>query len=75
MNKLGELLADKQVTRGGNIIMVQVENEYGAFAVDKGYMANIRNAVKDAGFTEIPLFQCDWSSTFQLNGLEDLLWT
>ena len=55
--------------------MVQVENEYGAYAVDKKYIANIRDIVRGAGFTDVPLFQCDWSSTFQLNGLDDLLWT
>ena len=31
--------------------------------------------MKSAGFTEVPLFQCDWSSTFDRNGLDDLLWT
>ena len=75
MNEIGKQLADLQVTRGGNIIMVQVENEYGAYAIDKAYIANIRDAVKAAGFTDVPLFQCDWSSTFQLNGLDDLVWT
>lgn len=74
MNEIGKQLADLQVTRGGNIIMVQVENEYGAYATDKAYIANIRDAVKAAGFTDVPLFQCDWSSTFQLNGLDDLVW-
>lgn len=75
MNEIGKELADLQVTRGGNIIMVQVENEYGAYATDKEYIANIRDIVKGAGFTEVPLFQCDWSSTFQRNGLDDLVWT
>ena len=75
MNEVGKQLADLQAPRGGNIIMVQVENEYGGYAVDKEYIANIRDIVKGAGFTDVPLFQCDWSSTFQLNGLDDLLWT
>ena len=75
MNEIGKQLAGLQVSKGGNIIMVQVENEYGAYATDKEYIANIRDIVKGAGFTDVPLFQCDWSSTFQLNGLDDLLWT
>ena len=75
MNEIGKQLADLQVTRGGNIIMVQVENEYGAYATDKAYIANIRDAVKAADLPDVPLFQCDWSSTFQLNGLDDLVWT
>lgn len=75
MNEIGKQLAGLQLTKGGNIIMVQVENEYGAYAVDKKYIANIRDIVRAAGFTDTPLFQCDWSSTFQLNGLDDLVWT
>ena len=75
MKDVGKQLAPLQITRGGNIIMVQVENEYGAYAVDKPYVSAIRDIVKSAGFTEVPLFQCDWSSTFDRNGLDDLLWT
>ncbi|EXY64117.1 beta-galactosidase [Bacteroides fragilis] len=75
MKEVGKQLAPLQITRGGNIIMVQVENEYGAYAVDKPYVSAIRDIVKSAGFTEVPLFQCDWSSIFDRNGLDDLLWT
>ena len=31
--------------------------------------------VKQAGFTGVPLFQCDWNSNFENNALDDLLWT
>jgi beta-galactosidase len=75
MNQVGEQLADLQISRGGNIIMFQVENEYGSFGTNKPYIQAIRDVVKDAGFTDVPLFQCDWSSNFQNNALEDLLWT
>ncbi|MBF0651516.1 beta-galactosidase [Dysgonomonas sp. GY75] len=75
MNEVGKQLADLQITKGGNIIMVQVENEYGAFGTDKPYIAEIRDIVKGAGFTDIPLFQCDWNSNFENNVLDDLVWT
>lgn len=75
MKEIGRQLADLQITRGGNIIMVQVENEYGSYATDKPYVSAIRDLVRESGFTEIPLFQCDWSSNFLNNGLDDLLWT
>ena len=75
INQMGKQLADRQITRGGNIIMVQVENEYGSYATDKEYVAHIRDMVKGAGFTDVPLFQCDWSSNFTNNALDDLLWT
>ncbi len=73
MNKVGEQLANLQITRGGNIIMIQVENEYGSYGIDKPYVSAIRDLVR-ANF-EVPLFQCDWSSNFQNNALDDLLWT
>jgi len=75
MNEVGKQLADLQISRGGNIIMVQVENEYGAYGADKPYISAIRDMVRKSGFTDVQLFQCDWSSTFQKNGLDDLLWT
>lgn len=75
MNEVGKQLADQQITCGGNVIMVQVENEYGAYGTDKPYVAAIRDIVKGAGFNDIPLFQCDWNSNFEKNALEDLTWT
>ena len=56
MNEVGKQLADLQISKGGNIIMVQVENEYGAFGIDKPYISEIRDMVKQAGFTGVPLF-------------------
>ena len=34
-----------QITRGGNIIMVQVENEFGSYGTDKPYVSAIRDLV------------------------------
>lgn len=75
MKEVGKQLADLQITRGGNIIMVQVENEFGSYGTDKPYVSAIRDLVREAGFTDVPLFQCDWSSNFTNNALDDLLWT
>lgn len=75
MKEVGKQLADLQISRGGNIIMVQVENEFGSYGTDKPYVSAIRDIVKEAGFTDVPLFQCDWSSNFTNNALDDLLWT
>ncbi|HOH24161.1 MAG TPA: beta-galactosidase, partial [Bacteroidales bacterium] len=75
MNEVGRQLAGLQINRGGNIIMVQVENEFGSYGTDKPYVEDIRDIVRAAGFTDVPLFQCDWNSNFQNNALDDLLWT
>jgi beta-galactosidase len=75
MAEVGKQLTEYQLTKGGNILMVQVENEYGAYGIDKPYIEDVRDIVKASGFTDVPLFQCDWSSNFENNALDDLLWT
>lgn len=73
--KVGEQLAPLTIDNGGPIIMVQVENEYGSYGEDKPYVSAIRDIIRRSGFDKVQLFQCDWSSNFELNGLDDLLWT
>ncbi len=63
------------IANGGPIIMVQVENEYGSYGANKGYVSQIRDIVRTHFGNDITLFQCDWSSNFTLNGLDDLIWT
>ncbi|GHT36353.1 beta-galactosidase [Bacteroidia bacterium] len=75
MGEVGKQLSKYQLSKGGNILMVQVENEYGAYGVDKPYIEAVRDIVKASGFNEVPLFQCDWNSNFENNALDDLLWT
>jgi beta-galactosidase len=75
MSEVGKQLSGLQLANGGNILMVQVENEYGAYGIDKPYIAEIRDIVKASDFDKTPLFQCDWSSNFENNALDDLLWT
>ena len=66
---------DLTIANGGPIIMVQVENEYGSYGTDKPYVSAVRDLVRESGFTDVPLFQCDWSSNFTRNALDDLIWT
>jgi len=73
--KVGEQLAPLTIQRGGPIIMVQVENEYGSYGEDKPYVSAIRDIVRESGFNDVTLFQCDWASNFTKNGLDDLVWT
>ena len=60
LNALGEQLAPHTVTNGGNIIMVQVENEYGSYSNDKVYLGKMAELIKNAGFN-VPLMTCDGS--------------
>ena len=73
--KIGEQISDLTIDKGGPIIMVQVENEYGSYGEDKKYIAEIRDIIRESGFDKVTLFQCDWSSNFTKNGLDDLVWT
>ena len=73
--KVGEQLAPLTIQRGGPIIMVQVENEYGSYGEDKPYVSEIRDCLRGIYGKELALFQCDWASNFERNGLDDLTWT
>lgn len=58
LKEVGRVLGPLQVTRGGPILMVQVENEYGFYGKDAEYMGELRQAMVDAGF-DVPLFACN----------------
>ena len=73
--KVAEQLVPLTVQNGGPIIMVQVENEYGSYDENKPYVREIRDCLRASGWDQTVMFQCDWSSNFTLNGLEDLQWT
>jgi len=64
---VGVELASLQITRGGPILMTQVENEYGSFGADKVYMRAVRRMVLDAGF-DVALFTADGPTPRMLSG-------
>ena len=81
---VAEQLAPLTIQRGGPIIMVQVENEYGSYGENKAYISQIRDTLRKYWDTksdnttpsqQTTLFQCDWNSNFEKNGLDDLTWT
>ena len=73
--KVGEQLAPLTIQHGGPIMMIQVENEYGSYGENKPYVGQIRDCLRSIYGQEMTLFQCDWSSNFTKNGLDDLVWT
>ncbi|MBI1753910.1 MAG: beta-galactosidase [Acidobacteria bacterium] len=50
LKRVGQEVDALQADRGGPIVMVQVENEYGSFGKDMAYKQAIRQAMVDAGF-------------------------
>jgi beta-galactosidase len=58
IKEVGKQLAPLQVNHGGNILMVQIENEYGSYGSDKEYLAINQRLFKEAGFDGL-LYTCD----------------
>ncbi|PWF39490.1 beta-galactosidase [Massilia glaciei] len=71
LKEVGRALGPQQVTRGGPILMVQVENEYGFFGDDLDYLRVMRQALLDAKF-EVPLFQCNPTNAVVKSHLPEL---
>jgi beta-galactosidase len=67
LKKLGQQLAPLQITHGGPIIMVQVENEYGSYGSDHVYMRKILDMDRAAGF-DVPFFTADGGGQMMANG-------
>ncbi len=70
--QVGKQLAPFQVNHGGNILMVQIENEYGFYGADKDYLEINRKLFIEAGFDGL-LFTCDPPGTMQNGHLAGLL--
>ncbi|MFC6062440.1 glycoside hydrolase family 35 protein [Streptomyces ochraceiscleroticus] len=57
----------RQCDRGGPVIMVQVENEYGSYGSDAAYLAHLTDRLRDLGVT-VPLFTSDGPEDHMLTG-------
>lgn len=58
LGQLAPVIVPRQVDRGGPVILVQVENEYGAYGADKGYLRALAALYRDLGIT-VPLTTVD----------------
>jgi beta-galactosidase len=58
IHEVARQLAPLQVNHGGNILMVQVENEYGFYSNDKAYLEENKRLFIEAGFDGL-LYTCD----------------
>jgi beta-galactosidase len=55
---LAPVLVPRQVSQGGPVILVQVENEYGAYGSDKDYLRALTKLLRGIGIT-VPLTTVD----------------
>ena len=58
-------VSDLQVTKGGPILMVQIENEYGSFGNDREYMKWLPEVWKKCGI-EVPFYTSDGATPYML---------
>ncbi len=72
IKEVGRQLAPLQVNHGGNILMVQIENEYGSYGADKEYLDINRKMFIEAGFDGL-LYTCDPAGDVQKGHLPGLL--
>ncbi|HIX29351.1 MAG TPA: beta-galactosidase [Candidatus Blautia stercoravium] len=74
--KLFEIIAPLQITRGGPVILMQVENEYGYYGDDRGYLEYLKNLMVECG-CEVPLVTSDgpWGDAFACGKIEGVLQT
>ncbi|MET8479579.1 beta-galactosidase family protein [Streptomyces clavifer] len=66
----GELLpqvVQRQITGGGPVIMVQVENEYGSYGCDRVHLEELAGLLRRCGVT-VPLFTSDGPEDQMLTG-------
>lgn len=52
-DQLLPVIADRQTTRGGNVVAVQVENEYGSYGDDRAYLEHLRDGLIRRGIDEL----------------------
>lgn len=51
-------LVPLQVTHGGPVIMIQIENEYGSYGMEKEYLRQTKQVMEEFG-VDVPLFTSD----------------
>jgi beta-galactosidase len=71
LKEVARVLSPMQITHGGPILMVQVENEYGSFGRDADYMGKLRQALFDGGLN-VQLFACNPAGAIGSGYREDL---
>jgi beta-galactosidase len=55
------IVEPRQIDRGGPVVLVQIENEYGAYGSDSDYLRTLVRMTRDAGIT-VPLTTIDQPS-------------
>jgi beta-galactosidase len=63
--RLAEEIKPFLITKGGPLLMIQIENEYGSFGNDRNYLLRLRE-VWNANGIDVPTFTGDGPTTYML---------
>lgn len=74
--KLFQILTPLQITKGGPVIMFQIENEYGYYGDDTAYLSWLRDTMTELG-VEVPYVVSDgpWGDAIRCGSVEGVLST
>ncbi|MGN8026649.1 glycoside hydrolase family 35 protein [Microbacterium sp. 22242] len=67
LRRVSEILVPRQIDRGGPVVLVQIENEYGAYGDDAAYLHELVRITRDSGIT-VPLTTVDQPQDRMLRG-------
>lgn len=65
INRLADVLRPFLITSGGPVLMIQIENEYGSYGNDRGYLAALKEIWIRNGI-DVPFFTGDGPATYML---------
>lgn len=67
LERMAKELKPMLITNKGNILAIQIENEYGSYGNDKEYLKAIEKILSDSGI-DVPYFTSDGNTNFMLSG-------
>jgi beta-galactosidase len=62
---LAEEIKPHLITKGGPVLMIQIENEYGSYGNDRNYMMRLKEVWTENG-VDVPTFTGDGATTYML---------
>jgi beta-galactosidase GanA len=65
IGKMSDLLRPLQIQKGGPVLMIQIENEYGSYGNDQGYMPALESMWRKGGI-EVPFYTADGATPSML---------
>ncbi len=65
LRTLARVVKPLQITEGGPILMLQIENEYGSYGNDRAYMSRLRDIWAENGI-RVPFFTADGATPYML---------